>query len=100
MSPPNQVRRPRPHQETRPAEGPTTDTPSVPSTADIAAACQAYAVLLLTPAGKYRRRVFLSLHSATAAVQRAQDKGQRAHLVLCRLVPVAPDLDLGGEWSA
>lgn len=36
---------------------------------DIESACEAYVVLLFTPAGKYRRRVFLSLHSATAAVQ-------------------------------
>jgi hypothetical protein len=71
----------------------------LPPAADIASACQAYAVLLLTPAGKYRRRVFLSLHSATAAVQRAQDKGQPVRLILCRLVPVAADLDLDGEWT-
>jgi hypothetical protein len=66
----------------------------LPPATDIATACQAYAVLLLTPAGKHRRRVFLSLHSATAAVQRAQDKGQPARMVLCRFVPVAADLDL------
>jgi hypothetical protein len=98
--PPNQVRRPRPHPETRPAEGPTTDRPSLPPETDIAMACQAYAVLLLTPAGKYRRRVFLSLHSATAAVRRAQDKGQPVHMVLCSWTPVAADLDLGGEWTS
>jgi hypothetical protein len=72
----------------------------LPPAADIESACQAYAVLLLTPAGKYRRRVFLSLHSATAAVQRAQDKGQPARMVLCKLVPVAADLDLGGRWAS
>jgi hypothetical protein len=72
---------------------------SLPPAADIASACQAYAVLLLTPAGKNRRRVFLSLHSATAAVQRAQDKDQPARMVLCKLVPVAADLDLGREVS-
>jgi hypothetical protein len=88
--------------QSRPGKGGPDETIAavntiLPPTADIASACQAYAVLLLTPAGKYRRRVFLSLHSATAAVQRAQDKGQPVRMVLCRLHPVAVDLDLGGE---
>ena len=74
------------------------DTPSLPL-ADIASACESFVVLVYTPAGKYRRRVFLSLHSATAAVRRAKDKDQPVRIVLCRLVPVAPDLDLDGEWS-
>jgi hypothetical protein len=67
--------------------------------AEIESAYQAYVVLVITPAGKYRRRVMLSLHGATAAVQRAQAKGQTAHLVLCRLVPVQADPELGSGWS-
>ena len=99
MPPPNQVRPPgKPEGDTADHAGSEVNE-SLPLTADIASACQAYVVLLATPAGKYRRRVFLSLHSATAGIQRAQDKGQPARMVLCRLVPVAPDLDLGGEWS-
>jgi hypothetical protein len=97
--PPNQVRGPRPSQETRPAEGPTTDTQSTAWTA-IERATAAYAVLVTTPAGKYRRRVFLSLHSATAAIQRAQAKGQPAELVLGKLVPVAADINLDGEVAS
>ena len=75
------------------------DTPSLPL-ADIASACESFVVLVYTPTGKYRRRVYLSLHSATAAVRRAQDKGQPVRMVLARLTPVAADLDLGGQWSA
>jgi hypothetical protein len=75
-------------------------TDSLPLTTDIETACDAYAVLVFTPAGKYRRRVFLSLHSATAAMQRALVKGQPARIVLCRLVPVTADLELDGRWTA
>ena len=97
MSPPG-GRRGRPLDQESPPTDPTAA--SVTPSADIGAACEAFVVLLITPAGKYLRRVYLSLHSATAAVQRAQDKGQPARIVLCRLVPVAADLDIGGEWSA
>jgi hypothetical protein len=65
---------------------------------DVESACKAFVVLLYTPDGKYRRRVFLSLHSATAAVQRAKAKGQPVRMVLCRLEPVAADLELAG-WG-
>jgi hypothetical protein len=67
---------------------------------DVESACEAFVVLLFTPEGRYRRRVFLSLHSATAAVQRAIAKGQPVRMVLCRVTPVAADLDLTREWSA
>ena len=97
MSPPG-GRRGRPLDQESPPTDPTAA--SVTPSADIGAACEAFVVLLITPAGKYLRRVYLSLHSATAAVQQAQDKGQPARIVLCRLVPVAADLDIGGEWSA
>jgi hypothetical protein len=63
-------------------------------------ACAAYVVLVVTPAHKYRRRVFLSLHSATAAVQRAQAKGQPVRLMLCQLVPVAADVNLASRRPA
>ena len=63
-------------------------------------ACAAYVVLVVTPAHKYRRRVFLSLHSASAAVQRAQAKGQPARLMLCQLVPVAADVNLASRRPA
>jgi hypothetical protein len=46
-------------------------------------------VLLITPRGKYSRHVYLSLHSAQLALQRAHDRGQQAHLILAKLTPVA-----------
>jgi hypothetical protein len=56
-------------------------------------------VLLVTPRDKILRRPYLSLHSAQQALQRAQKRGQQAHLVLAKLTPVAvADLaDLDGE---
>jgi hypothetical protein len=58
--------------------------------ADIEAA---YVAVAVTQYANPRRRVYLSLHHATAAVQHAHAKGQQAWLVLCKLEPVAPDLD-------
>jgi len=90
--PPNKVRPPAGNQgveEKTPAE--VVSSATLPLTADIQNACDV--VLVTTPSEKYRRRVFLSLHSATAAVQRAWKKGQPAQLVLCHLVPVTVDLD-------
>jgi hypothetical protein len=62
---------------------------SLPTAADIA---PAYLVVLVTPRDKILRRPYLSLHSAQAALQRAQKRGQQAALVLCRLTPVTTDL--------
>ena len=91
MSPPD-MREPRPRQVTRLAEGPTTDTQSNTWT-DVEPACEAFVVVVVSPYGQPRRRVYLSLHHATTAVQRAHAKGQSAHMVLCELVPVAGDLE-------
>jgi hypothetical protein len=88
VSPP-ETRRGRPGQE---APSIKIATPSLIPLVDLESACDAYVVLVSTPTDKYRRRVFLSLHSATLAVQRAQAKGQPAQLVLCRLQPVTADL--------
>jgi hypothetical protein len=62
--------------------------------ADIAAA---YVVVVISPYGNPRRRCYLSLSHATVAVQRAEAEGQPARMVLCRLEPVAADLDIDGE---
>jgi hypothetical protein len=43
------------------------------------------------------RKPYLSLHSAQAALQRAQERGQQCYLVLCRVEPLSADLDLTGE---
>jgi hypothetical protein len=57
----------------------------LPNAADIA---DAYCVLAHTPYDRQRRRLFLSLHSAVQAVERARKRGLPAQLILCRLVPV------------
>ncbi len=44
--------------------------------------------------GRQTRRIYLSLHSASAAVARAESRGVKASLVLCRVVPLAT---VGGE---
>jgi len=52
-----------------------------------------FVVVVETPGDKYRRRCFLTLASAEAAVARAEAKGYSATVVLARLEPVA-------GWSA
>lgn len=37
---------------------------------------------------RYRRRLFLSLHSAEKAARRAEQRGQVVEVVLCQLTPV------------
>jgi hypothetical protein len=60
-----------------------TTLPNIPS----------YVVLMITRYGMPRRKVYLDLGHARAAVQRAEAKGQQARLVLCQLRAVAADLD-------
>lgn len=48
----------------------------------------AYVAVVQTAHGKHRRRVFLTLSSASRAVDRAIEAGHAAEVVLCRLVPV------------
>ena len=52
-----------------------------------------------TDGAKVRRQVYLSLHSALKAKERATKRGRRFELVLCELVPTphAPLLVVGGE---
>jgi hypothetical protein len=69
---------------------------SIPSPANIEAACTAYVVLLIIPRDTILRKPYMSLHSAQQALQRAQDRGQLAHLVLCKLEPAAADIDIDG----
>ena len=93
MSRPNQVRPPGN------LEGDTEDhagseVNDIIPPADIA---PAYIVIVVSPYGTPRRRPYLNLHHATAAVSRARGKGQQAWLILCKLEPVATDPELG--WS-
>jgi hypothetical protein len=53
-----------------------------------------YAVLLITRYGMPRRKVYLDLGHARAAVARARGNGQQAWLVLSELIPVT---ELDGE---
>jgi hypothetical protein len=54
-----------------------------------------FVVVVETPAGKYRRRCFLSVLAAEKASQRATDRGENATVYLAELKPlwkvVAPD---------
>lgn len=80
-----------------------TDTSSPILPADDSArslqnAVEAFVIVVLTPEGKYRRRVYLSLHSASHAVERAWAKGQPARMILCRVTPV-PGALVNGAWS-
>lgn len=70
-------------------------TPMVIDLADVREAVDgALVVVVTTPAGRYRRRVYLSLRAAEAAVDRAERRGQVARIVLCSLLPVRV---IGGE---
>ena len=84
----------RPSSIVNPAPMTATDATSLPT------AVPAYLVLLVGRSGTQLRKPYLSLHSAEQALRRAQVRGQQAHLVLCKLAPVAVadlgDLD-GGD---
>lgn len=58
-----------------------------------------WAVLLVRRDDRVTRQVYLSLHSATKALERAQASGREARMVLVELVPVtaAPVYVVGGE---
>lgn len=49
----------------------------------------ALVLLVRTEAGRYRRRVFLTIASAQRAADRATEAGHAAEIVLCALAPVA-----------
>jgi hypothetical protein len=90
MPPPNQVRPPgKPEGDTKDHASSEVNE-SLPLTAEIA---PAFIVIVVSPYGTPRRRPYLNLHHAAAAVSRARGKGQQAWLVLCKLEPVAADLD-------
>lgn len=62
------------------------------------AVAPAYAVFVLRNDGKVRRQVYLSLHSAQSALDRAAKNGTEAKCVLVELVPVpaSPVYVVGG----
>jgi hypothetical protein len=65
-----------------------------------------FVLVVKVTGGKYRRRCFLSAASAERAARNALEAGHNAEVFLAELRPlwrlksVAPNLDLGGEWSA
>lgn len=54
----------------------------------LAAIDGAFAVVVRTPSGGYRRRVWLTLAPAERAVERAHEQGLEASVVLVRLQPI------------
>ena len=82
----------------RAAKDVSDDTGTITLT-DPQALAHGHAVLVSTPSGRWSRRLYLSLHSADKAMQRAQDRGQVAHCVLVELVPVpgAAPVVVGGD---
>jgi hypothetical protein len=77
-----------------PSFSPADDSPDTPTGVPSRAELPAYVVVLITRYGMPRRKVYLDLGHARAAVARARGKGLPAWLVLCELVPVQADLDL------
>lgn len=101
MSRSRKLRRGRPLDRTAPESVRSAES----SVGDLGAICEAYVIAVVTESAvsdidepKRSRRIYLSLHSASKAVQRAELRGQRASLILCRLVPVQGDLESAG-WS-
>lgn len=81
---------PPPGTENRPEDSHPEPAPSTYNTSPqyIPDDC-AYVVIVTTPSGRFRRRCFYSLHSATEAARRARAAGQPASLSLYALVRVA-----------
>ena len=60
----------------------------------------AYIAVMVDRFGTPRRRPYLNLHHASAAVQRARTQGRQAWIVLCELRPVQADLDIDAEVAS
>jgi len=71
------------------ADGPLPTVPQTPDADEIAAHIDGtFVVLVHTTGGRYRRRCFLTVKAAEAAVLRATDAGHNAVVVLAELKPV------------
>lgn len=78
----------RPHEGAATRAGrPKDSLPSTTVTAPVDALAEAFAVVVTTERGA-RRRLYLSLHSASRARERARQRGDDVELLLVRLVPV------------
>lgn len=82
----------RPGQENGLSRNTNTDSHIVIDAADVPAYLDAGFVCLVATTdvvkGSTRRRVYFNLPSATAAVHRAESRGNRARIILAKLVPV------------
>jgi hypothetical protein len=83
----------------RPGEGGSKTIAAVNTIIPTADFVPAYIAVMVDLFGIPRRRPYLNLHHASAAVQRARAQGRQAWLILCELRPVTADLDLGPEAS-
>ena len=77
-----------PHHETGPHNSTPADHDYTRHQAEALSAVTGYALAVETGAGRYRRRLFLTLAAAENAVARARARGQYAEVVLVRVVPV------------
>jgi hypothetical protein len=67
------------------------------NTDSLAKTVPGFVVVMVTRTGMPRRKVYVDLGHARAAVARARGQGRPAWLVLCELRPVGTDLDDGGD---
>ncbi|GEM_PF-5769786 len=74
----------------------STEPASVPhlSADEIQASRPTYCLLVKTPTERVTRRLFLSLHAAIKATERAQMRGHAVSLELVRLVPYTTGTEL------
>jgi hypothetical protein len=88
-----------PEDRSRPDEGGSEDQAAAKQldASSLAKTVPGYVVLMITRTGMPRRRIYLDLGHARAAVARTRKRGLHAELILCRLTPVQADLD--GRWS-
>lgn len=68
-------------QDTEPAPAPRL------SHAEIETSLPLYVIVTKSPTDRINRRVYLSLHSAVKAVQRAEQRGNAAELTMMRCAP-------------
>lgn len=72
---------------------PLQGTDHAPAPRPVDAILPAYCVLVTTPSDRTTRRLFLTLHGAMRAVERAQQRGSSARLDLCQIVPAGVNAD-------
>ena len=77
-----------PTAETGPHNSTPVDHDYTRHQAEALSAVTGYALAVETGAGRYRRRMFLTLAAAENAVARARARGQYAEVILVRVVPV------------